>query len=157
MTTSVPSPFLALIDQVETEIVQRQRLLVELRQALVWDSSPISDPLGTGLVPNLVLRRARQGRNLTQAELADALIDLAARSGLNVACCGKRIARWERGEVRWPSPVYRRLLCVFFGTSHVSELGFALPQPERPRPVRSPHPGRGPLHQLSGDRLVRHG
>lgn len=58
---------LALIDRLETEVAQRQRLLVELRQALVWESPPTPESIGAGIASNTVLRRARQRRNLTQA------------------------------------------------------------------------------------------
>ncbi|MCX9192666.1 hypothetical protein C3Y87_14835 [Carbonactinospora thermoautotrophica] len=58
----------------------------------------------TGEGPNHTLRRLRQQRNLSQAELAEEIRDTAQRMGLHLACDEKRIGRWERGEVRWPSP-----------------------------------------------------
>ncbi|MDI3341778.1 MAG: hypothetical protein QJR03_14730 [Sphaerobacter sp.] len=47
--------------------------------------------------------------------------------GINVACDEKRVGRWERGEVTWPSPVYRRVLCAVFGVASPTELGFRRP------------------------------
>lgn len=137
MTASHQTETLALIDRLEAEIAERSRLLVELQRGLVWETTPAVGTVG-GPIPNPVLRQVRQRRNLTQAELADALVALAARDGVNVACCGKRVARWERGEVRWPSPLYRRLLCTYFGVADASRLGFVFPvtqEPERSRPV----------------------
>lgn len=78
-------------------------------------------------VPNTALRTARQRRNLTQAELAEAVRARAVAMGLNLGCDAKRVGRWERGEVRCPTPVYRRVLCALFGVADITELGFVAP------------------------------
>ena len=77
--------------------------------------------------PNRQLVAARYRLNLTQAELAERIRVKAAELNLNLACDEKRVGRWERGEVRVPSPAYRRVLCAVFGIDNVRELGFVLP------------------------------
>lgn len=69
-------------------------------------------------VPNLLLRQAREARNLTQDEVADGLIQLGA-SGVT----GGLVSKWERGICR-PSAFHRRLLCQLFQATR-EELGFA--------------------------------
>ncbi len=41
----------------------------------------------------------------------------------------KRVGRWERGEVRWPQPAYRRVLKALTGRP-AQELGFVPPYEE---------------------------
>jgi transcriptional regulator with XRE-family HTH domain len=69
-------------------------------------------------IPNLLLRQARERRNLTQDEVADGLIQLGAKGAT-----GGLVSKWERGVCR-PSRFYRRLLCRFFDAS-LEELGLA--------------------------------
>ncbi len=76
--------------------------------------------------PNHRLRALRIQRNWSQQEFADAIRAKAASMGLNLAADEKRVGRWERGEVRWPSPAYRRVLTELLGVS-VEELGFRMP------------------------------
>ncbi len=76
--------------------------------------------------PNHQLRALRQQRNWSQQEFAEAIRDQATAMGLNLACDEKRVGRWERGEVRWPSPAYRRVLQAVLGVP-VSEMGFMPP------------------------------
>ena len=64
----------------------------------------------TGAIPNIPLRNWRTQRHLSRAEMADRIN--ASRAGVDerLACDEERIRRWESGEVRWPSPPYRRAL-----------------------------------------------
>ncbi|KWW99159.1 hypothetical protein LI90_793 [Carbonactinospora thermoautotrophica] len=144
-----------LINRCEDEITQRTRLVNQLRAGLralagpavpglmpgfAWarpagpphrtaadGTLPATPGQGDNTGPNHTLRRLRQQRNLSQAELAEEIRDTAQRMGLHLACDEKRIGRWERGEVRWPSPVYRRVLRAVFGVRDVAELGFRPP------------------------------
>ncbi len=94
--------------------------------------------------PNTVLRNYRRGLHLTQAEFADQVRDKAAELGINLACDEKRIGRWERGEVTWPSPVYRRVLIALTG-KQPHELGF-IPPPDLSADT---DPAGGPAPELS--------
>ncbi len=69
-------------------------------------------------IPNLLLRQARERRNLTQDEVADGLIQLGAEGAT-----GGLVSKWERGVCR-PSRFYRRLLCRFFDAT-LEQLGLA--------------------------------
>lgn len=86
-------------------------------------------------VPNARLIQLREDAGLSQQDLADELNDLAAaRHGKYPLVTRKTVGRWERGEVAWPQPFYRRLLTERFLCS-VDELGF-----HRPRRTRSEEP-----------------
>ena len=85
--------------------------------------------------PNTTLRRLRDRLNLSQDELAERLRETGRELGLNLAADAKRVGRWERGEVAWPSPAYRRALCALFGVANATELGFRRPPSETPVPV----------------------
>jgi len=67
-------------------------------------------------IPNLLLRQARERRNLTQDEVADGLIQLGA-----MGATGGLVSKWERGVCR-PSRFHRRLLCRFFDAT-LEQLG----------------------------------
>jgi transcriptional regulator with XRE-family HTH domain len=83
-------------------------------------------PVGQA-VPNLLLRQAREARNLTQDEVADALIQLGA-GGVT----GGLVSKWERGICR-PSAFHRRLLCQFFeATPEQLGLGGGMSQSQPP-------------------------
>jgi len=69
-------------------------------------------------VPNLLLRQAREARNLTQDEVADGLIQLGAKG-----VTGGLVSKWERGICR-PNRFHRRLLCQLFHAT-TEELGLA--------------------------------
>ncbi|PXY31705.1 helix-turn-helix transcriptional regulator [Prauserella muralis] len=77
----------------------------------------------------LIALRERGG--LSQQDLADELTSLATRYGKHPQITRKTIGRWERGEVVWPQPFYRRLLAEFFGCAG-DELGFRRPRTVRP-------------------------
>ena len=90
--------------------------------------------------PNPTLRKLRDRLNLSQDELAEQLRQAGRDLGLNLAADAKRIGRWERGEVAWPSPAYRRALCALFGVTNATELGFRRPSAETPLPATRPVP-----------------
>ncbi len=132
-----------VIRRCEEEISQRARLVHQLRAGLRALAGPLVPGMASGpaLVaatgpgevandgrPNHTLRRLRERRNLSQAELAEEIRATARGMGLNLACDEKRVSRWERGEVRWPSPAYRRVLCAVFEVASAAELGFRPPQ-----------------------------
>jgi transcriptional regulator with XRE-family HTH domain len=81
-------------------------------------------------IPNLLLRQARERRNLTQDEVADGLIQLGAKGAT-----GGLVSKWERGVCR-PSRFHRRLLCRFFNTA-LEQLGLAgdMPSAQAPEDV----------------------
>jgi transcriptional regulator with XRE-family HTH domain len=85
--------------------------------------------------PNVSLIALREDAGLSQEELANALSELAAkRYGKHLTITKKTVGRWERGEVVWPQPFYRRLLAHYLECS-VDELGFQRPQRAEPPPV----------------------
>lgn len=91
-------------------------------------------------IPNTVLIALRERAGLSQQDLADELTNLAAtRHGKHPQITRKTVGRWERGEVVWPQPFYRRLLSEFF-TCAADELGF-----RRPRLVRAEDEQTDPL------------
>lgn len=80
--------------------------------------------------PNLDLVGLREDAGLSQQDLADELNDLARdKFDRHVELTKKTVGRWERGEVTWPQPFYRRLLAEFFGVA-ADELGFVRPRPQ---------------------------
>lgn len=84
-------------------------------------------------MPNHALVTLREDAGLSQQDLADELNALAARRyGKHPQVTRKTIRRWERGEVVWAQPFYRRLLAEYFDVA-ADELGF-----RRPRRSRSP-------------------
>lgn len=104
-------------------------------------------------VPNHRLRALRQQRNWSQQEFSEAIRDQAMAMELNLACDEKRVGRWERGEVRWPSPAYRRVLQAVLQVP-VAEMGFVAPH-ETPAPEPEPAPlvsgaPTGPITPLTG-------
>ncbi len=82
------------------------------------------------LGPNPELIALRENAGLSQQDLADELNDLAQRRfDRAVELTKKTVGRWERGEVSWPQPFYRRLLAEHFGVA-ADELGFRRPRPQ---------------------------
>lgn len=79
-------------------------------------------------IPNTVLVRLRENAGLSQQDLADELTTLAAtRYNKYPQITKKTVGRWERGEVVWPQPFYRRLLADLFQCAG-DELGFRRPR-----------------------------
>lgn len=82
------------------------------------------------LGPNGELIALRENAGLSQQDLAEELNDLAQRKfDRAVELTKKTVGRWERGEVAWPQPFYRRLLAERFGVA-ADELGFRRPRPQ---------------------------
>jgi hypothetical protein len=76
--------------------------------------------------PNLVLRRIReQERHETREEFAQALARLAREMGENVFPDAKYVARLETGDIKYPRPIYRRILAELCGRPF-GDLGFSL-------------------------------
>lgn len=70
------------------------------------------------------LRRAREARRLTQAEVVEGLGELAwCRDAIRLGVAPDMVSKWERGEKR-PSRRYRELLCLLYGASP-AELGLS--------------------------------
>lgn len=80
---------------------------------------------GVRRAPNLVLRRIReQERHETREEFADAMTRVARELGENVFPDAKYVARLETGDIRYPGPVYRRILSELCDRPF-GELGFS--------------------------------
>ena len=77
----------------------------------------------TGAVPNIPLRNWRAQQHMSRAEMADRINASQAGKAERLACDEERIRRWESGEVRWPSPPYRRALKELTGLDP-AQLGF---------------------------------
>jgi transcriptional regulator with XRE-family HTH domain len=85
-------------------------------------------------VPNIPLRNWRGQQCLSRAELADRINASPTGVAERLLCDEERIRRWESGEVRWPSPVYRRALKDVTGLDP-SQLGF-IPNGQAAAPTR---------------------
>ncbi len=84
---------------------------------------------------NVALIELRENAGLSQQELADSLNQLAAKKyGKHPNVTKKTVGRWERGEVEWPQPFYRRLLADYLNCA-VDDLGFRRPRRAAPPPV----------------------
>ena len=77
----------------------------------------------TGAIPNIPLRNWRTQRHLSRAEMADRINATPSGVADRLPCDEERIRRWESGEVRWPSPPYRRALKELTGLEP-AQLGF---------------------------------
>ena len=77
----------------------------------------------TGAIPNIPLRNWRTQRQLSRAEMADRINATPSGVADRLPCDEERIRRWENGEVRWPSPPYRRALKELTGLEP-AQLGF---------------------------------
>jgi len=96
---------------------------------------------------NAELIALREEAGLSQQDLADELNEIAHRRfERSVDLTKKTIGRWERGEVVWPQPFYRRLLAERFQVA-ADELGFLRPCPP-PDGLRRPT-GTGPEDLLT--------
>jgi tetratricopeptide (TPR) repeat protein len=75
-------------------------------------------------VPNYLLRRYREDeRRESRGQFADAIAAKAAEMGESVVPSERYVARLEDGDVRYPSPPYRRVLVALCGRS-LDNLGF---------------------------------
>jgi tetratricopeptide (TPR) repeat protein len=77
----------------------------------------------TGTIPNIPLRNWRAQHHLSRAEIADRINTTRAGIADKLTCDEERVRRWESGEVRWPSPPYRRALKELTGLDP-AQLGF---------------------------------
>lgn len=101
--------------------------LSQSRAALYRGLVPPAEPR----VPNGALITLREDAGLSQQDLANELNDIAAkRFDKHPLITRKTVGRWERGEVVWPQPFYRRLLAERFQCA-VDELGFRRPRRSR--------------------------
>jgi transcriptional regulator with XRE-family HTH domain len=69
-----------------------------------------------------ILQRFRLMRGITQEEMADELVRLAADDGVDIKVNASMISKWECGHKR-PRKYYRRLLCRFYQATE-EDLGF---------------------------------
>lgn len=74
-------------------------------------------------IPNITLRNWRAQRHISRAEMANQINTSKAGLTGRLACDEERVRRWENGEVRWPSPPYRRALKELTGLDP-AQLGF---------------------------------
>jgi transcriptional regulator with XRE-family HTH domain len=80
---------------------------------------------GARKAPNLILRRIReQERHETRAEFAEAMARAAREMGESAFPDEKYVGRLESGDIKWPRPLYQRILTQVCGRP-VTELGFA--------------------------------
>jgi hypothetical protein len=82
---------------------------------------------------NLLLRRARlrqlspsgSGLAMSRQELAEAVnAQVYAASGRIVSFDANHVGKLERGEIRWPSALYRAAMCAVLGADRCADLGF---------------------------------
>jgi len=107
---------------------------IEGRGALVVYGGHMADRLPHRTL-NDALIRLREDAGLSQQELANGLNNLAASAyDQRPNLTKKTVGRWERGEVDWPQPFYRRLLAEYFKVA-VDELGFYRPHRSTGAPV----------------------
>jgi hypothetical protein len=96
----------------------------------------------TPRTPNVILRVWRETQGMTRPMMATALNRTPSAQRDNLTCDAKHIARWESGDIRWPSPRYQRALHDLTGR-YPADLGFTTdpepsPQPTPALPARAP-------------------
>jgi hypothetical protein len=74
-------------------------------------------------IPNIQLIAWREANFPTRTEMAEALCRTSTAVRVGLVCDEERIRRWERGEVLWPHPPYRKALQELTGRT-AEELGF---------------------------------
>jgi len=90
----------------------------------------------TDAIPNIPLRNWRAQQHLSRDEMADRIKASPAGIAERLACDEERIRRWETGEVRWPTPPYRRALKEVTGLEP-AQLGFVPRDQEAPARLNS--------------------
>ncbi|WP_113699069.1 transcriptional regulator [Nonomuraea lactucae] len=95
--------------------------------------------------PNAPLRAWRNASRLTRVEMAEKIN--ATKTGIAeaLACDAERVRRWETGDVRWPSTVYRLALTQLTGKTP-EDLGFIRAQHDE---IRQAPQGTAELSQTS--------
>ncbi|MCG5212605.1 hypothetical protein [Streptosporangium sp. KLBMP 9127] len=101
--------------------------------------------------PNVQLREWRNTERLTRLEMADRINATATGIAESLACDEERVRRWETGDVRWPSTVYRLALTQLTGQTP-EDLGFwrtqrdeRMPAPVATADTSAPSAGNGRL------------
>lgn len=112
-----------------------------------------------GTTPNVQLTAWREANFSTRAEMADALCRTPTALDQGLVCDDERLRRWERGEVLWPHPPYRKALQELTGRT-AEQLGFIPPakrrQQDRSRArVVSPNSRQEDLNGLDPAELAR--
>jgi hypothetical protein len=83
-------------------------------------------------IPNVQLTAWRDANYATRGDMADALCQTPTAIQEGLICDEERIRRWERGEVLWPHPPYRKALRELTGRA-AEELGFVPPAKQKER------------------------
>jgi tetratricopeptide (TPR) repeat protein len=83
-------------------------------------------------IPNVQLTAWREAHFPTRADMADALCRTPTALRERLICDEERIRRWERGEVLWPHPPYRKALQELTGRT-AENLGFVPKNKQRER------------------------
>lgn len=82
--------------------------------------------------PNTQLTAWREMNYATRAEMVEALCRTTTAVEMGLICDEERLRRWERGEVLWPHPPYRKALQELTGRS-AEQLGFIPPAKQKKR------------------------
>ncbi|MFI0454009.1 hypothetical protein [Actinomadura sp. 6N118] len=83
-------------------------------------------------IPNVQLISWREANYPTRRDMADALCRTPTAIEKGIVCDEERIRRWERGEVLWPHPPYRKALQELSGRT-AEQFGFVPPSKQRER------------------------
>ncbi|TDC38068.1 hypothetical protein E1281_39270 [Actinomadura sp. KC345] len=83
-------------------------------------------------IPNTQLTAWREAKYATRAEMAEAINRTPTAIANGLLCDEERLRRWERGEVRWPHPPYRKALQELTGRT-AERLGFIPPAKQKDR------------------------
>ncbi|MEW2356219.1 hypothetical protein [Spirillospora sp. NPDC029432] len=86
--------------------------------------------------PNTQLTAWREANFATRAEMAEALNRTPTALEQGLLCDEERLRRWERGEVLWPHPPYRRALQELTGRG-AEQLGFIPPAKRKKNRTRA--------------------
>ena len=106
----------------------------------------------TNAIPNIPLRNWRAQNCLSRAEMADRINGSSSGIAERLACDEEHIRRWESGEVRWPSPPYRRALKELTGLDP-AQLGFI---PHSAAARNSPSASRRPMLSAAKPNSLTH-
>jgi hypothetical protein len=119
---------------------------------------------------NHLLRRARltqrspsgSGLAMSRPELAEAVnAHVYATSGRIVSFDANHVGKLERGEIHWPSALYRAALCAVLGAARSADLGFYItrvgvdPDPPEPEPESEPDESAATTTAEQGPSLLR--
>ncbi|RSN59573.1 hypothetical protein [Actinomadura sp. WAC 06369] len=99
--------------------------------------------------PNTQLTAWREANYPTRAEMTEALNRTPTALEHGLLCDEERLRRWERGEVRWPHPPYRKALQELTGRT-AEQLGFIPPAKQKARSRSCPRPASAPTDAGAG-------